>query len=117
MQLAHLPFHDFGGAFDLARLAQASRTLLALEVARHDLQVVEPAQQILDILDPAHQAQRRHAPELVDQLQNVPELFRRDAHPVQPVDREQRTGFRHGRAKPVRAACEPPPEQRHTRPV
>ncbi len=115
MKLAHFPVEHLAGALDSPRLGSAFPGALTLDVTGHDLQVVEPSEQVLDLPEPAGEAARRHAPELVDQLQHVPKLLRRDAHPVQPVDGEQRPGVRDGEGQPVRAAGEPLPEQERAR--
>ncbi len=76
---------------------------------------MEPAEQVLQALETADQAKSRNPPELVDQLERVPELLGRDSHLVEPVEGEQRSGIRDGRLDPIRPTSEPLPEQRDAR--
>lgn len=111
MQLAHLAVEQVARPVGPGRVSPLLAGAHALEVPGHDLQVVEAAQQVLDSLQRIQEPQRRHAAELVDQLERVAQLLRPDSHLVQPLDREQRAGVGYGRVEPVHSSLQPSPEQ------
>ena len=115
MQLAHLAIESLGGAFDRVQLRRLFHASQPVDVARHDLQIVEPAEQVLQLFETPDQAKGRDPPELVDQLERVPELLGRDSHLVEPIEREQRSGIRNSRLNPIRPTSKPLPEQRDAR--
>ena len=115
MQLPHFAIEALGGAFDRVRLRRRFRGSQPVDVTRHDLQIVEPAEQVLQLFETPDQAKGRDPPELVDQLERVPELLGRDSHLVEPIEREQRSGIRDGRLHPIRPTSKPLPEQRDAR--
>ncbi len=115
VQLAHLALEQAGDAVELGGVPPRFRAALALDVAGHHLQVVEPAEQILELFEHAREPTRRDPAELVNQLEHVPELLGRDPHLVEPIEGEQRAGFRHGRIEPVGSARKASPQQRRAR--
>jgi hypothetical protein len=78
---------------------------------------VKPAEQVLESFQLPDESKRRHPPELVDQLERVPELLGRDSHLVDPVEREHRAGVRDGDVEPIRPTRKPSAKQRHARRV
>ncbi len=117
MQFTHLPVEMLQGGLDDRRRRRAPSGPLPLNVAGHDFQIVEPAQQVLEALECGHEPPRRDPPELVDQLECVPELLCRDSNLVQPVHREHRARIRDGRVEPIDPTRQPPSEQQRTRRV